>query len=297
MDNKFFIHGFLPAFGSACCFAVMASLIKVASRDLPAIELVFLRSLVGLFIIMPFVIPRGLTFLRTEKLKLHLFRALISLCAMSCFYYAIGHVGLSETTLLNASSPLFIGILATLFLGEKLNKVIILSLIIGFTGVTLILKPGTQLFTMAAFIGLASGFFIACAKIMVRYMSDTEPVLRTVFYFSILCTLYSAIPLPWFWVPLSTENLVCMILAGICATGGQTLLTYAFTHNEAVKVAPFTYVTVLVATIIGWLIWQELPDLGSSIGSILVIAACLSITFQGKIPNPWKMGTRVQDKD
>ncbi len=289
MDKRFFIHGFLPAFGSASCFAVMASMIKIAAADLPVIELVFLRSIVGLFIIIPFVVPRGITFIYTKKLKLHLLRALVSLCAMNCYFYGIGHIGLSETTLLNATSPLFVGILASLFLGEKLNKFIILALIIGFVGASLILKPGTQLFTLAAFIALASGLFIACAKILVRYMSDTEPVLRTVFYFSLLCTLYSAVPLAWFWVPLTNKSLICMILAGICATAGQTLLTYAFSNNEAVKVAPFTYVTVLVATLIGWFAWQELPDLGSSIGSILVMAACLCIIFQGKLPNPWKI--------
>jgi len=80
-----------------------------------------------------------------------------------------------------------------------------------------------------------------------------------------------------------------MMLAGISATGGQTLLTYAFTHNEAVTVAPFTYVTVMMATLIGWIVWNELPDIGSSIGAVLIIGSCLSLTVQGKLPNPWKL--------
>ena len=284
------MHGFLPAFASATCFALMATLIKVAAVELPAIELVFLRSIVGLCIIVPIALPKGRNYLITPVFKLHLIRALVSLCAMSCFYYAIGHIGLSETTLLNATSPLFIGILAPLLLKESLNRLILIALITGFIGVSLILKPGTHLFTLAAAIGLGSGFFIALAKILVRYMSDTEPVLRTVFYFSILSTLYSGILLPFYWVTPSHTTLICMILAGIFATGGQTLLTYAFSHNDAVKVAPFTYVTVVIATITAWLGWDELPDLGSSIGALLVISACLLITFQGKLPDPWQSG-------
>lgn len=219
---------------------------------------------------------------------MHLLRSVISLCAMTCLYYAIAHVGLSESTLLNATSPLFIGLLATPILKEKINLQSTVAIITGFIGVCLILKPATAFFTFAALIGLCSGFFIGCAKIMVRYMANTEPVMRTVFYFSIFSTLYSGLLMIWFWQTPSLINILIMVLAGISATAGQTLLTYAFTHNEAVTVAPYTYVTVVMATLIGWIIWNEFPDIGSSIGAILIIGSCLSLSLRGKIPNPWK---------
>ncbi len=288
-DKRYLLHGFLPAFLSACCFAVMATCIKIASSELPAPQLVFFRSVVGLLIILPIVLPRGIQFIKTPILHLHMFRGFISLCAMTCFFYAIGHVGLSESTLLNATSPLFVGLLAIPVLKEKISLRTVIALIIGFIGVAFILKPGTALFTLAALIGLCSGLFIALAKILVRYMASTEPVMRTVFYFSIFSTLYSGILMIWLWQTPNMHDLSIMVLAGICATGGQTLLTYAFTHNEAVTVAPFTYVTVVIATLIGWFGWNELPDIGSGIGAILIISACLSISIQGKLPNPWKI--------
>ena len=288
IDKRYLIHGFLPAFFSACCFAVMAVCIKIASSELPAVQLVFLRSIIGLIIILPFVLPKGIDFIKTPVLHLHMLRGFISLCAMTCFFYAISHVGLSESTLLNASSPLFIGLLAFSILKEKVTKHSAVALVVGFIGVCFILKPGTALFTFAALIGLCSGFFIACAKILVRYMANTEPVLRTVFYFSIFSTIYSSILMIWFWQTPTMFDVSIMVLAAICATGGQTLLTYAFTHNEAVSVAPFTYVTVMMATLFGWIGWNELPDIGSSVGAILIIGSCLSLTIQGKLPNPWK---------
>ncbi len=289
VDRRYFIHGFIPAFGSACCFAIMATCIKIASSELPAPQLVFFRSVVGLCIILPIVLPRGSHFLKTPVLHMHLFRGLISLCAMTCFFYAIAHVGLSESTLLNATSPLFIALLAMPVLNEKVSMRTALALLVGFIGVALILKPGTALFTLAALIALGSGFFIACAKILVRYMATTEPVMRTVFYFSVTSTLYSGMLMLWLWETPGWFDVSIMVLAGICATGGQTLLTYAFTHNEAVSVAPFTYVTVVIATLIGWLGWNELPDIGSSIGAVLIIGACLSLSIQGKLPNPWRL--------
>jgi len=288
IDRRYLIHGLLPAFFSACCFAVMAVCIKIASSELPAVQLVFLRSIIGLIIILPFVLPRGIDFVKTPVLHLHMLRGFISLCAMTCFFYAISHVGLSESTLLNASSPLFVGLLAFSILKEKVTKHSAVALVVGFIGVCFILKPGTILFTFAALIGLCSGFFIACAKILVRYMANTEPVLRTVFYFSIFSTIYSSILMIWFWQTPTMFDVSIMVLAAICATGGQTLLTYSFTHNEAVTVAPFTYVTVMMATLFGWLGWHELPDVGSSVGAILIIGSCLSLTIQGKLPNPWK---------
>jgi drug/metabolite transporter (DMT)-like permease len=289
LDKRYLLHGMLPAFCSACCFAVMAMCIKIASSELPAAQLVFFRSFIGLLIILPIVLPKGLTFIKTPVLHMHIFRGFISICAMTCFFYAIGHVGLSESTLLNATSPLFIGLMSMPILKEKVNLQTTVALIIGFAGVAFILKPGTALFTLAALVGLCSGFFIASAKVLVRYMANTEPVLRTVFYFSITTTIYSGIMMIWLWQAPNLFDISIMVLASICATGGQTLLTYSFTHNDAVTVAPFTYVTVAMATLIGWIGWNELPDIGSSIGAILIIGACLSLSFQGKLPNPWKL--------
>ncbi len=288
MNKQFLIHGALPGFGSALCFAVMASLIKIAAQDLSSQQLVFFRAVIGLIIILPIIIYKGFGFIKTNKLKLHIFRGLVSICAMSCFFYSISHIGISEATLLNATSPLFIGLLASWFLKEKLDGYSLVALPLGFIGVAFILKPGTELFNIASVIGLASGLFIGGAKILVRYMSDTEPVLRTVFYFSVFSTIYAAIPMLWLWQPPTQQAIYIMILASICATGGQTLLTYSFTHNEAISVAPFTYVTVMIATLIGWIVWNELPDLGSTFGIILVIVSCLIIIMQKKLPNPWK---------
>ena len=289
IDKRYLIHGLLPALGSALCFAIMAMCIKIASSELHSTQLVFFRSLFGLIIILPIVLPKGMTFIKTSILKMHIFRGFISICAMCCFFYAIANIGLSESTLLNATSPLFIGLMSMPILKEKVSLSTAIALVIGFIGVVFILKPGTALFTFAALVGLCSGFFIASAKVLVRYMANTEPVLRTVFYFSITTTIYSGLLMFWFWQTPSYADIGMMVLAAICATGGQTLLTYSFTHNKAVTVAPFTYVTVVIATIIGWVGWNELPDLGSSIGAILIISACLSLSFQGKLPNPWKL--------
>ena len=146
IDRRYLIHGFLPAFFSACCFAVMAVCIKIASSELPAVQLVFLRSIIGLLIILPIVLPRGINYIKTPVLHLHMLRGLIShLCHDLFLSMPFPHVGLSESTLLNASSPLFIGLLAMPILKEKITTRSAIALVVGFIGVCFILKPGTDL--------------------------------------------------------------------------------------------------------------------------------------------------------
>lgn len=287
LNKRYLIHGFLPGFFSACCFAGMATCIKIVSSELPTPQLVFFRSVFGLMIILPFILLKGTSFIKTSVLYIHIFRGFISILAMSCFFYVITHIGLAESTLLNATSPLFIGLISVLLLKEAPSIKEIFVLIIGFLGVTLILKPGTNLFALAALIGLCSGFFIATAKILIRHMASTEPVMRTVFYFSVTTSIYSSILMIWFWQTPKLTDIFIMFIATLCATGGQTLLTYSFTHNKPSTVAPFTYVTVIFATLIGWLGWGELPDISSAIGAVLISIACISLLFNGKFFMSW----------
>ena len=294
MERRYIVHGALPAFGAACCFACMATMVKLASVDASSQVLVFLRSIFGLIIIAPFALARGGEFLRTTRTKIHFLRALMSIAALSCFYFAVSEIGLAEAILLNASSPLFIGLFAIFMLGEHLDRRSILALVIGFCGVLLLLKPGTQLFQFSATVGAFAVVFIALAKIMIRQMADTEPVLRTVFYFGVYSSVLSAVPLFWLWQTPSLQAVAWMAVAAIFASAGQMLMTYAFTHNRAAQVAPFSYFTVVFGGIVGWLFWRELPDLISILGGGLVIVGCLSMVLRPQQRDPWRQPQVVE---
>ena len=290
MDRRYLVHGAAPAIGAACCFTVMTVFVKVAASEAPSQVLVFLRALFGLLIVTPFALRRGLVFLKTNRLRLHMLRALVSIGALSCFYFAVTRIGLGEAILLNASSPLFIGVFAIFMLGEHLERHAVFALILGFCGVVLILKPGPGLFQLGATAGALSGLFVAFAKIFIRQMADTEPVLRTVFYFGVFSTLFCLIPLLWLWQTPSAFAVSCMVVAAAFATVGQTLLTYAFSHNRAASVAPFSYVTVVLGGTAGWLVWGELPDVRSIVGAALVVGGCIVMMLRSRQPEPWQRG-------
>ncbi|MFT4580828.1 MAG: drug/metabolite transporter (DMT)-like permease [Gammaproteobacteria bacterium] len=293
MDRRYLIHGVIPALGAACCFAGMATLVKLASVDAASQVLVFLRSIFGLLIVAPFALRRGRGFLATPRTKTHVLRALTSIAALSCFYFAVARIGLAEAILLNASSPLFIGIFAIFMLGEQLERHAIFALLLGFCGVVLLLKPGTDVFQLSAAIGACSAIFVALAKIFIRQMADTEPVLRTVFYFGVYSSLFSAIPLIWFWETPTSYAVLHMMVAAAFGTVGQTLLTYAFTHNRAARVAPFSYLTVVLGGLVGWLYWDELPDWFSVAGGALIVFGCVTMMLRPNRANAWQESRAV----
>jgi drug/metabolite transporter (DMT)-like permease len=266
----------------------MAALVKFAAPHANSQVLVFLRCFFGFLIVAPFALRRTSGFLRTTRVRLHFVRALFSIGALSCFYFAVSRIGLAEAILLNASSPLFIGVFAIFMLGERLETGAIIALVLGFVGVMLLLKPGTSLFQFGAMVGATSGVLVAFAKIFIRQMADTEPVLRTVFYFGVFSSALSALPLFWLWQTPSLHAVVCMILAAGFATLGQMTLTYAFTHNRAAAVAPFSYVTVVLGGAVGWFVWRELPDPLSLAGAGLVITGCLVMVFHPRQPSAWR---------
>ena len=192
---------------------------------------------------------------------------------MYCFFYAIAHLQLAEAVLLNFSSPLFIAIIALIWLGEKASASLIFTIIIGFIGVCFVLKPGMGLFTNAAWIGLISAVFAALAMVTIRRLSTTEPIIRIVFYFSMTATVISGIPLVWAWQTPDWQPLLAMAFAGCAATIGQLLLTYSYSLGPATRVSPYSYSTVIFAAIFGWIFWSETPDIYTLVGASLIISA------------------------
>lgn len=282
---------------SGLLFSCMGALIKHLSTQLPNEMVVFFRSVMGLLALLPWVWRRGFGQLKTQRLRGHLARGLAGLAAMYCYFYAIAHMPLAEATLLNYSTPLFVPFIAVLWLHEKIARKLWLAISIGFIGIILILKPGLDLFTPVALIGVASGMLAALAMVSIRRLTHSEPSLRIVFYFSVVCTVGSAIPLFWRWQTPNPNLWLLLLLLGAVASLAQLLLTRAYSHAPAAEVGPFSYSTVVFAAMLGWLFWGEVLDKLSFIGAILVcLAGILTIRFAGRRVAPTEEALSVAAK-
>ena len=258
---------------AALMFASMGVAVRYASASLPSEVLVFLRNSFGLLFLLPWLYHRGFKGLKTQRLSGHITRSVTGLAAMYCFFYAIAHLPLAEAVLLNFSSPIFTAIIAMLWLGEEATRKLLLAIIIGFSGICLILKPGIGILSPAALVGLISAIFAALAMVSIRDLSKTEPTRRIVFYFSVTATLISAIPMFWYWQTPELKPLLAMIFAGLAATLGQLLLTHGYSLAPAARVSPYSYNTIIFAAIYGWIFWSETLDILTLFGALLIISA------------------------
>jgi len=268
---------------AALLFAAAGAIIKHVSGQLPNEMVVFFRSFVGLLALLPFFLRHGPRFYATKRLGPHLVRALAGLAAMYCYFYALAHLPLSEAVLLNYTAPLFIPLAALLWVGESFSQRLWWPIGIGFIGIILILKPGLSLLAPIALIGLAAGLFTALAMAGIRKLTDTEPAIRVVFYFSLTSTLISALPLAWAWQTPAADLWFPLFLIGVLSTVAQVLMTRGYTHAPAAQVGPFLYAIVVFAALFGWAIWKEIPDWLSFAGTLLVVlAGILTIRLGGR---------------
>jgi drug/metabolite transporter (DMT)-like permease len=278
-------RGALLMVASALFFAGMGIGVKVASKELPNAIVVFFRSAVGFAVLLPLLPRLGRGGLATTHLGEHLIRSLAGLAAMYCFFFAIGHMRLADAVLLNYSLPLFMPVIAWLWLGEPVPTGLWRGLAVGFLGVALVLKPGLGLFNPVALVGLAAAVLAALAQVGVRRLTETEPVTRIVFYFGLISTVVSAVPLLGAWRTPPPSLWAILLLIGVCATVAQLMMTRAYAHAPAAQVGPFIYAAVPFAALLDGLVFGLWPDVLSIAGGILVCAAGVLI-LHGNVPSP-----------
>lgn len=251
----------------------MGVLIRFASQSVDNASVVFFRNLTGLIILLPFMLFKGRSFIQTEKLWMHSWRAIIGLLAMYGFFYAIAHLKLSNAMVFTYSSPIFIPLVAWLFLKERMNTLMWIAAFIGLVGVVLVAKPNQGFFNLLSLIGIVSSLFAAMAFVTVRALTTTEPVIRIVFYFCLIGSILSSIPMFWHWRVYTAHEMLLLGGAGLLATVSQLCLSKAYSYAPAGKIGPANYLAIIFAGIFAALIWQEYPDFISTIGMVLILVA------------------------
>ncbi len=261
------------------CFATMGVGIRFVSMELSNEMIVFARNAMGLALLAPWLLRRGIGNVATSVPRLHLLRALAGVSAMYCFFYAIAHLPLAEAMLLKLTAPVFIPLIAIVWLHERVNALLWIALGIGFAGVIVILDPNldgdSAMVSPVALIGLLGGLLAALAKVTVRRLSRTEPATRIVFYFALIAGAVSAVPLLWSWQTPSTDALLWLLAIALSATLGQLALTRGLSLAPASRMGAFGYSAVLFGAAFGWLIWDESITLSLIIGSLMIAAGGL----------------------
>lgn len=265
---------------STCCFGLMAIAIRYASASVATNQIAFFRNFFGLLALLPFLLVRGGPLPRTRHMHLYLVRTLIGLASMLCGFWAIGHLPLAQAISLSYSTPLFVTVLAVLWLGEKVRLRRWLAVAAGFLGVTIILRPGSASFSPGLLVALAAAMISAVVAIQIKQLSRTDPPDTVVFYTYVLwvpMSLLTALP-NWSWPQGGTW--VWLVLTGVFGTGGQLFWTRALKLGEVSALQPISFMQLpLVAALGGWLFGESL-DRHTVAGALIIVGANVYIAHR-----------------
>lgn len=256
------------------CFAGIGALVKMTSSSASQAQVVFFRNFFALLVMLPWIIYQGGQLLKTKRWYLHLSRATTGIVSMYCFFYIISQLPLAQAMMVLLLSPFVVPVIARCWLKEQVSMLTWLGIVLGFAGVCLALPLQGEAGSWGLLaIGLLSAVLVAVTKTTIRYMSDTEPAARIVFYFSLLTAIISAIPVPFFWQPLPAIAWWGFAGMGLLAALGQMAMTKAYALAPASKIGMWTYSSVIFAGLFGYWFWQEPVTLLWGAGVLLIIYA------------------------
>lgn len=274
---------------SVCMFMGMASLIKAASADVPPGQAVFFRSFFALPIILGWLAIRHelRNGWKTKNPLGHFWRGLVGTSAMGLGFTGLGLLPLPEVTAIGYAAPLLVVVFAAMFLNEDVRAFRLSAVALGMVGVLVVLSPrisvGASLDaseTLGAVVVLMGAVLAALAQVFVRKLVATETTAAIVFWFTVTSSVMALFTLPWGWVVPSAAVAVMLIMAGLLGGIGQILLTSSYRHADASLVAPFDYTSMILALLIGYFIFDEVPTGTMLIGAGIVILAGVLIIWR-----------------
>lgn len=262
---------------STAIFAVGNVLIRETTAEMHAFEVVFFRNLFSLLFMLPWVFTVGMRELRTERINLYTSRAIMTLGAMTTWFYGVSAMPLPDATALGFTTPLFATIGAALLLGEVVRTRRWIAIAAGFGGVLIILRPGEGTFSAAAIIILISCVFSATTLLQIRTLTRSESVPAVVTYMVLFLTPMALVPAVFVWTwPTLTQLFWLAVLGGVLTLGHLTL-TRAFRMAEASALAPYDYVKLPLTALMAYPLYGEVMDLWGWVGAAVIAGAALYI--------------------
>ncbi|MFZ1968465.1 MAG: DMT family transporter [Bradyrhizobium sp.] len=257
---------------------------KYLSTTLPSIEIAWIRFLVFALIMIPAMVPGSPFFaLRTQRPMLQVTRGMALLGSSLLFISGLRFLPIAEASATSFVSPLFVTALSIFFLSEKVGLRRWLATAVGLLGVLIVLRPGTSAFHPAAFFPVVSAFAWACTLILTRKMSGQERTVVTMTYssivgFAVLCAL-----VPVVWVTPTWHDILLGLIIGVASTAGQWIVVLAFRYADASVLAPFSYIQLLWVTLLGFVIFGEVPDVWTVVGAAFIVASGLYTAHRERV--------------
>jgi len=284
------IKAILLKLAAAFLFSAMSVMVRWLGERYPIGQVVFFRSA---FAVVPVIIiyawRRELkAAIRIGRPFAHLGRGLTAVCAMFSNFSALARLPVVDATAISFVSPLITVALSAIFLKERVRIYRWSAVIAGFLGVLVMLAPHLDVDRSAAnaaavtgaLLGLAGAFFSACSTVQTRALTRSETTSSIVLYFSLICAVAGLCTLPFGWLTPSWDELAALVAIGVFGGLAHIFLTESYRLAEASLVAPFDYTSMLWALLLGFVVFNELPDALVYLGAAIIAAAGLFVIWR-----------------
>ncbi len=271
---------------AAAIWATNDVIVKAVGRTIDPNQIAFFRCFFGAVTVIPFLLASsGTLALRTRRFGGHVGRSVMGYLAMVFSWYSVVHLPLADATALAFSRPLFMVVLAVLFLHEAVRWRRWSATAIGFLGVLIMARPGLEEINLGLMAAIAGAFFVAVVNVLIKSLAATERPVTILFYFGVLSSLIALGPALWVWRTPTPLEFALLVFIGVAGALGQYFTIRAFRIAEATAVDPFDYVRLLYATLFGYLFFAELPDRYTVLGAAIIVASTYYIARRGAALN------------
>ena len=262
-------------------FSILDAIQKSAVLYYSIFQLMFVKyTFVLLLSIIEAKRTKKINFYKTNNFKLQIIRSLLSILESACFVLSFKYLSLANAHSIGALAPIIIVVLSVFILNEKVSIKTWLAIFIGFIGVLIIIRPASDVFSLKSLIPLVAAFFLGLYQIATKKISEYDTPEVSLFYSSLVGIFITSIMAFYFWQPVNINSLIFFLPIGLFFSLGIYFQILALNNAKASIIQPFHYTLIFWAIIFGYFFYDDLPDLYTIIGALIITASGVFVINQ-----------------
>lgn len=265
--------GILFALATTIVASTAGAASKWISHEVPVPIIVLSQYIISMLVLLPWIARHPLAKLKTQHLKTHVIRGLAGWLCFFTYFAALSKTPLVDVSLLRNAAPIFVPIIAWLWVQERVPARRWIPIFIGLIGIILVLQPGGTDINIGHLWGLLSGLTLAASMVGTRVLSKTDSTAVILFYYMLISLLLSIPFSIYYWQPIPLWTLPYLLFNGISVFLAMWLYTKAYSYAKPSVVSPIGYFSVILSGLLGWLVWRHVPSSTAFAGTLLIISA------------------------
>lgn len=258
---------------------MMFTVLRIVQSDINVYTTSFFRFFFSLIILIPYIFYTKFYFIKTNNIKKHLVRSSLNLPAMYLTFGALTMIPLEKINAIHFLNPLFVSIFAVIFFKEKIYIYRVISLILGFVGIIVVIRPGLIPLEIGSFMVLGSTVLWALCIIITKDITKEESAINILIFQCIFMSLFTFIIAYFNWELPSSDQLMLLFLSALFGNVFHLMINHSFKIADLTLTAPFRYSVLIWGSLFGFLFFDEIPDFFTWIGGTIIFLSILILTY------------------